>query len=318
MLQSAAPPGLDFRRVYHLGKILPVTLHPSPAFTTLKLSSEMFPVISRFTIRLLSIVALCGALASVAPALAQEKNNAQNKGGNLPTAEQVAETVIVFYGQRPVLQQVRRSGVERGVITRAKEDGGTEEVSYERRFMRGDTSAKDKIRLDQKTPAAEYSLLFNGGQLSGVINGVNFTPREDVQDEFLAARRHDIDALLRYKENNSQLTLVGKEKQKNIDMYVIDLVDAEKRRTRYYISAQRARVLWLEYDEAGAPGTPPTKFKRTFHDYSYVQGTLVPFRILTYMGNKQLDEKRVRTVTYGVKMDESLFANTEASQSGQP
>lgn len=290
---------------------------------------------SRYAVHLFLLTAICATSSVVraqenrtvntntantaAATKSSQDKNTQDKNGKSPTAEQVAETVVAFYGQRPVLQQVRRSGIERGVITRAKEDGGTEEITYERRFMRGDTSAKDKIRLDQKTPSAEYSLLFNDGQISGIINGVNFAPRQEVKDEFFAATNHDVEALLRYKENKAQLTLIGKEKQKNIDMYVLDLVDADKQRTRYYISAQRARVLWLEYEEPSAPGAQPTKFKRTFHDYAYVQGTLVPFRILTYAGDKQVDEKRVRTVTYGVKMDEALFKGAaDASQTGEP
>lgn len=236
---------------------------------------------------------------------------AQAKDAKLPTAEQVAELVVIYFGQRPVLQQVRRTGIERGAISRAKEGGGTEEITYERRFMRGDSWDKDKIRVDQKTPAVEFSLLFNEGRLSGIINGVSFTPREDVQNEFLDLAHHDIDALLRYKENQSQVALIGREKQKNIDMYVLELTDKEQRRTRYYVSAARARVLWLEYDQPGAPGTTPVKIKRSYHDYAYAQGTLVPYRIVTYVDGKQRDEKRIRTVTYGVKLDETLFRNTE-------
>lgn len=277
----------------------------------------------RFAVRTLALTALC-ALATISAlptARSQEKNSEEKnsseknsqtqKNSQNPTAEQVAETVILFYGQRPILQQVRRSGTERGVITRTKSDGGSEEITYERRFMRGDSSAKDKIRLDQKTPVAEYSLVFNDGRFSGIINGVNFTPRQEAQTEFLTATHYDIDPLLRYKEDKSQLTLVGKEKQKNIDMFVLDLVDTDKRRTRYYISAQRARVLWLEYEQPAAAGTAPTKYKRTFHDYAYVQGTLVPFRTVTYADGKLLDEKRIRTVTYGVKMDDSIFNSGE-------
>ena len=279
----------------------------------------MFSVRSRSVITALVFAALFLASSAGSPSLfartqdQQEKQDKQEKNAKQPTAEQVAETVILFFGQRPVLQQVRRTGVERGAITRTKEDGGTEEVTYERRFMRGEDSAKDKIRLDQKTPAAEFSLLFKDGRLSGVINGVSFTPRQDVLDEFLASTHHDIEALLRYKENKSQVTLAGREKHKNIDMYVLDLVDTEKRRTRYSIRAQRARVLWLEYDQPGAPGTTPVKIKRTFHDYAYAQGTLVPYRIMTYADGKLLDERRVRTVTYGVKLDETVFNNAEAS-----
>src|SRR4030095_16824551 len=44
-----------------------------------------------------------------------------------PTAEAVAETTILIYGSRPVLEQIRRNGVERGRITRIASDGKVEE-----------------------------------------------------------------------------------------------------------------------------------------------------------------------------------------------
>lgn len=268
---------------------------------------------STFILRSLAVALACAVPAvgvqepSQSSRSSQQKQGKQDKSVQLPTAEQVAELVIAYNGQRAVLQQVRRSGVERGIVTRPKEDGGTEEITYERRFMRGESSAKDKVRFDQKTPANEFSLLFKDGKLSGVINGVNFTPRQETQSEFLAAARHDVEALLRYKENKSQLALVGKEKQKNIDMYVLDLTDAENRRTRFYISTRSAHVLWLEYEEPNAPGTSPVKYKREFHDYIVVQGTLVPYRVVTYADGKLIDQKQVRSVVYGIKVDETVF-----------
>ena len=48
------------------------------------------------------------------------------KEGQMPTAEQVAETVILIYGGgggRSVLDQIRRNGVERGKLTRTASDG---------------------------------------------------------------------------------------------------------------------------------------------------------------------------------------------------
>ena len=90
------------------------------------------------------------------------------------TAEQVAEVTIIAYGSRPVLAQIRRNGVERGRLTRIMADGRSEESSYERRFMRGENAEKDKVRLDQKTPSLEYSLIYGDGRLWGIINGSSF------------------------------------------------------------------------------------------------------------------------------------------------
>lgn len=238
-----------------------------------------------------------------------------------PTAEQVAETVIIIYGGgggREMLKQIRRNGVERGKVTRTASDGRVEEISYEQRFVRGETAGKDKVRLDQKMPTMEYALVFNEGQIWGVINGTAFTPKQDATAEFLSQSQHGIDALLRYKENGSTLTFVGKEKLKGLDLWVIDLTDKDKTRTRYYISAnpdirKTARVLWLEYEETPPDASAPSKYRRTFHDYRYSQNTLVPYRSVLYKDDKQVQESRVQTVTYGIKMDESFFQNPEAA-----
>lgn len=240
----------------------------------------------------------------------------KEKEGKTPTAEQIAETVIAVYGSRAGLAQIRRNGVERGRVTRTGEGGRTEEITYEHRFVRGENSEKDKVRLDQKLPSMEYALIYSDGRVWGIINGTAFTPRQEATADFLAQAQHGIDALLRYKENGATLTYVGKEKQKGIEMWILDLTDKEKRRTRYYISAQKARVLWLEYEQASNAGRP-VKYKKFFHEYRYAQATLVPYRTELYADDKLLEEARILTVTYGVKMDDTFFQNPETATTAQ-
>ena len=249
---------------------------------------------------------LAGAIITGATAArAQDKNY---------TAEQIVETTIGVYGSRPALAQIRRNGWERGKITSVTDDGRTEESTYERRFIRGESFEKDKVRVDQKTPTQEYALVYTDGKTFGLIKDSSFTPREEATTGFLSQMWHGIDALLRYKENGSTITLVGKDKQQNIDLYVIDLVDKEKRRTRYYISLKYFRVLWLEYEEPGTDGKA-VKYMRKFYDYQYIQSTLVPKRTLFFEGGKQKQETRVLSVTYGIKMGDALFKNPEAQTS---
>jgi hypothetical protein len=226
------------------------------------------------------------------------------------TAEQIVESVILVYGTRPGLDHIRRNGVERGKITRFNTDGNAEEADYERRFVRGENLDKDKIRLDQKLPTMEYSLIFDDGKLWGIINGATFTPRQDAAASFISQHHHSIDSLLRYKECGSTLTLVGKEQQKGLDLYVVDLIDKDKRKTRFYISARSLRVLWLEYEE-GNPGGVPVKYTRKFLDYRAVQQTLAPYRTLLLEDGRQSQETRVLTITYGVKVSDSIFKNPE-------
>ena len=235
------------------------------------------------------------------------------KSGKPVTAEQVAESTLFLYGGRQLLAKIRRNGIERGRICKPTcEVGKTEEASYERRFVRGDSMDKDKIRLDQKMPALEYSLIYGSGQLFGIINGSSFTPRQDAADTFLAQHRHSLDTLLRYKENGSTLNLIGKDKQKGLDLYVLDVIDKDKQSTRYYISAKTLHILWLEYQEPAPGGSTPLKYSRKFMDYRYAQGTLVYYRTVLLEEGKQIQETRIMNVTYGVKLDDALFKSPEA------
>jgi hypothetical protein len=226
------------------------------------------------------------------------------------TVEQIVESTILIYGSRPLLDQIRRNGVERGKITRFTSDGKSEESNYERRFVRGDNLDKDKIRLDQKMPTMEYSLIYGDGKLWGLINGASFTPRADAAESFLSQHHHSIESLLRYKENGFTVTLVGKEQQKGLDLYVVDLEDKEKRKTRYYISSRSLRVLWLEYEEPS--GTSAVKYTKKFMDYRSVQQTLVPYRVLLLEDGKLNQETRILTVIFGVKVDDEVFKSPEA------
>ena len=277
--------------------------------------------------RFLALIALAALVVSIAlagqtptpspgPAAKQEtkqeakpQNNKQDKDTKY-TAEQIVESVILVYGTRPGLDQIRRNGVERGKITRINAEGAAEEVNYERRFVRGENLDKDKIRLDQKLPTMEYSLIFDDGKLWGVINGAAFTPKQEATASFISQHHHSIDSLLRYKECGSTITLVGKEQQKGLELYVIDLVDKEKRKTRFYISARSLRVLWLEYEE-GNPGGVPVKYTRKFLDYRAVQQTLAPYRTVLLEDGRQSQETHVLTITYGVKVSDSIFKNPE-------
>src|SRR5438105_1336734 len=257
------------------------------------------------------LLSACIAVLAITPAIrAQEPKTF--------TAEQIAETVIAIAGNgygRQILNQIRRNGIERGRITRTTDDGRAEETRYELRFVRGDKAEKDKIRLDTKSPQAEYSLILSEGRMFGIINGSAFTPRADATSNFLSQQAHSIDALLRYKENESKLASAGKDKHQGIDLYVLDLTDKADHRTRFFISARSFRVLWLEYEETPPGSATAVKYTRRFYDYRLDQATQVPYRTVLLEDGKQTLETRILTVTYGVKMEDALFKNPEAAGS---
>ena len=293
---------------------------------------ETSSVLRRFSVCALAALLLACAWARRPAAFAAQDNGAQKKDDakkkeqpkkpaepqgpakfdkNNPTAEQVAELVIFAFGSRAGLAQIRRTGVERGKITRTTDDGRPEEISYERTFKRGETFEKDKIRLDQHMPSIEYTLIYDGGKVFGVLKGSTFTPKQQDVTTMLSDRVHGLDALLHYKESGATVKYAGKDTQKGLELWMLDLTDKQNNTTRYYVSMKSWRVLWLEYEEK--EGGSPVKYKRSFHDYRTVQGTLVPYRSVLYAGDRQVEESQVLTVTYGVKTEDSVFENPQSA-----
>src|SRR5260370_21569584 len=236
----------------------------------------------------------------------------------LTPPEQIAEIAILAAGSRPVLAQIRRNGIERGRVSRIGQDGRSEDKRYELRFVRGDKLEKDKIRIDNKTAQAEYSLILGDGKIFGIINGSPFQPRAEATAEFISQQAHSIDALLRYKENESKLASAGRDKHQGIDVHVLDLTDKANRRTRYFVSAKTYRVLWLEDEDTPPGASTPVKYMKRCYDYRDVQSTWVPYRTVLMEDGKQTVETRILTVTYGVKMEESLFQNPDAASTVSP
>lgn len=283
-------------------------------------------MLRRFFVTAVAALALAFAVQAPAAALRAAQDKQDNKKeqpkpaedarqgkGKTYTAEQIAETVVLVYGSRQGMAQIRRTGVERGTITRTAEDGRSESIPYTRTFKRGDTYEKDKIRLDQRLPSVEYSLIYSDSKVTGMLRGTPFTPKEADITTMMSDRLHGLETLLRYKETGAAVKFVGNESQKGLEMWVLELSDKSGNTTRYYVSSKTARVLWLEYEQQTAAGQPPTKFRRTFHDYRVVQGTLFPYRTVLYEGDRKVEESQVLTVTYGVKTDDSAFTGESAS-----
>ena len=222
-----------------------------------------------------------------------------------PTADQLAETSIFLYGLgggRATLNQIRKTAIERGRISVANAEGKMEQATYQRFTTRGETLNKEKIRLDQEFPTARYSLVYADEKIFGIFNDEVFTPREDASRAFQNQIVYGVEALLRYKENESKLELVGKEKIGGVDMHVLDVVDKQNRKIRFYLSAKSFRVMMLEYEDEGI------KYRRKFYDYNVAQGTLVAYRSVLYAGGKIVEETDIGTVTYGQKIDDGMYS----------
>jgi hypothetical protein len=81
------------------------------------------------------------------------------------------------------------------------------------------------------------------------------------------------------------------------------------------VSAKTFRVLWLDYEETPPGSTSAIKYTRRFYEYRVAQNTQVPFRTVFLEDGKPTLETRILTITYGVKMEDSLFQNPEAPTS---
>ncbi len=221
-----------------------------------------------------------------------------------PTAETVAETALFVYalaGGRPVLEQIRKTTIERGKTTILNGEGRMETANYQKWVIRGGSLEKEKLRVDHEFPSVRYSLILNEDKTFGVYDGNPFTPTESTSKAFQNQIFRGLDGLLRYKENGSTIALAGKDKLMAVEYNLIDVTDKAGRKTRYFVSARTYRVMMLEYEEDGK------KFRRKFYDYNYAQGTLVPYRTVLFEGDKVIEETDVGTVTFGQKVDETLF-----------
>lgn len=220
------------------------------------------------------------------------------------TAEQVAESLIYIYGSlggRDYLKQIRKTTIERGKISLVNAEGKTEHSNYERLVLRGDSLDKERVRFDQEYPNGKFALIYNSDKVFGLFNEAVFSPREDAAKAFQNQIWHGLEALLRYKENGSALTLAKREKHMGVEFHILDVTDKQNRKTRFYISTKTLRVMMLEYAQ------DEVKYRRKFYDYNYAQGTLVPFRTVLWANGKQVEETNVQTISFGQKVEEDVF-----------
>src|SRR5688572_2908076 len=239
------------------------------------------------------------------PAPAKLSKEDQKEALKNPTVEQIVESSIIVYafpGGREKMKQIRKTESERGKLVMTGADGQVTNANYQRWSLRSDAAGKEKIRLDQELPTATYSVVQSDDKLFGIYNDSTFTLREDAAAAFQNRVAHSIESLLFYKENGSTIQLAGRDKVLGVDFHLVDLTDKVGRKTRFYISAKTYRIMQLDYETGGV------KHTRKFRDYKYAQGVLVPFYSELSTGDKVIETVTVGTVTFGQKIDDTLFA----------
>jgi hypothetical protein len=222
------------------------------------------------------------------------------------TAEQLAEIIILAYGGRPELKQVRTNGTEEGIIRLAGDDKDIE-GRFSRKFVRREGSQQDLTRVDVELPKEKITFGFNGYTVWAARDGVNFTPTTEAEKSFLASLTHNYDSLLRYKEHESTVERSGEENIVGIDTFKLDLTHRDGSKTRYYVSAKTYRILHLEYELNLAPDSQATKFRESFFDFRPIQNTLVPTKSMLYENGRFIQEVKLTQIQYHTKLDEELF-----------
>ena len=264
---------------------------------------------------LLIFLILAGVLAGTAQPVApktnpekeekKENSETKNEAGKAVTAEQVAESSVYVYGAlvggRPGLNQIRKTVSERGKVVVHNTDGTVENSNYEKRILRGENLEKEQVRLDQEFPNSRFALIYKDNKITGLFNDQTFVPREEAALAFSNQIWRGLDGLLRYQENGAKVELNGREKIMGVEYYVLDLIDKQERKTRYFVSVKTFRVMFLEYLEGGI------KYTRKFYDYRYAQGTLVPYRNVLLANGKVIEETNLMTITFGQKIEEDIF-----------
>lgn len=223
------------------------------------------------------------------------------------TGEQVSESVILVYSGlrgRPGLAQIRKTTFETGSIKVIDSNGTISRSNYEQWVLRAEELEKERVRLNRKLPDAEYAMVYDGKKVFGLYNDSAFTPREDALKSFRNRIWHGIEALLRYKESGSEVKLEKSEKILGVELYVVTLTDKEKRVTKFYISKKSLRIMMLKYEDGGI------QYRRKFYNHNYAQGTLVPYKSVLWANDKVVEEKIVSTITYGQKVNESIFVHS--------
>ncbi|MEZ5346688.1 MAG: hypothetical protein R2681_14140 [Pyrinomonadaceae bacterium] len=266
---------------------------------------------------LAAFLLLSGVLAVSAQETTEVKDNQAESAPEkfdpkkgLTNGVQVAEFAILVYsnvGGRPALSQIRKTTIEIGKIKSANADGTFVTSEYDQKIERAESLEKEKVRLNQKFPDAEYALVYNGSKVFGLYNNSVFTPREDAVASFESRIWHGLEALLRYKENGAEVKLDKEETILGVTFYVVTVTDKAGRKTTFYVSKKTYRVMMLRYEENGV------KYKRKFYDHNIAQGTLVPYRSVLWANEKIVEEKDISTIAFGQTLDDGIFDDPTAS-----
>ncbi len=256
--------------------------------------------------RYLTLCALCATLSASAFAQIELPKN--------PKVEDIVERAILFYGSRPVITAIQKNGRLRANVKFHTADGVREGKTYTQ-FTRKPKLVEDLILLDLELPGTRYLLGFDGKTTWSINNGEVQEPNPDTVKAFRTAHEHSYEALLRYKENEGKLALLG---QNNLGTMALDIVEMtlpSGAKTRYEISRRTGHVVYLHYEEKPSEAAEPVKYRLYFKDFRNAQNTILPYSTQVYADGKLIEERTIVEVAYNVQMEEKIFQVENANKS---
>ncbi len=235
------------------------------------------------------------------------------KAEKIPKPEEIAERAILAYGSRAGLYAVQRNGTLRALVKFISPEGAREGKTITK-FIRKEKMKDDLRIVELELPGTKYILGFDGKDTWNIHDGEIQKPSEDVAKGFHKAHLHSYEALLRYKENEAKLEYVANTKLGNLQMDVIDLILPDGVRTRYEVSRNSGRILYLNYEEKADGQAEASKYRLYFKDFHIIQNTLVPYITMVYQDDKLIEERKVVEAVFNVQLKDEFFKAENANK----
>lgn len=256
--------------------------------------------------RLFTAVAL--AAFALTGAMGQEKPR---------SAEEVVERSLLAYGGRPAIYIVQRNGILRANIKLVTPDG-VREGRMVSKFIRKPKLGEDLMTIELDLPELKYSITSDGKELWSTENGLPHKPSEQEIRGFRGSHEHHYEALLRYKENESQIEYTGSNKIGTLDLDQIRLTSKSGVVTTYEISRRTGRIIYVNYDERTDENSPATKFRLYFKDFRVIQNTIIPYEIQVFQNGRLIEERKIVEAAFNVQLEEKIFKSAAPPKVDEP
>jgi hypothetical protein len=228
-----------------------------------------------------------------------------------PKPEDIVERSIIAYGTRAAIYSVQRNGMLKALVTFNTPDG-TREGRSTTKFIRKQRMSEDLRMIELDLPQTKYIIGYDGKEMWSVQDGQVTKPSEQEIRAFRAGHEQSYDAILRYRENNSKLEYVGKNRLGTLDLHIIDLISPEGLRTRYEISGLSYKILYINYEVKSDTNAEPVKYRINFRNFTNVQNTLVPYETLVFQNGQRIETRRIVEAVFNIQLDEKSFTAENA------